>query len=159
MRCAVCMSHSRPRPQPSAVDDARFRGSSVYIQDMQTCMNTVTRPTDRPTDRPGVMGGSWPGIRVYICTCTVCTSPKTRGDSRRLRAAGCGLRAVLEPLLQLAPLRTWDVGRRSARQSYWRSSGKSRSSQSLPVRLIERQTVVRRSCLRVGPAPSQLRFI
>lgn len=141
MRYAVCMSHSRP--QPSAVDDARFRGSSVYIQYIQTCMDTVTRPTDQPAHGPG-----------YACTYVpVCTSPKTRGDSRRLRAAGCA--RASPPAGRPSPcgrgtslavvLVIRDAGP-------WRSSGKSRSSQSIPARLIERQAVVRRSCLRVGPS-------
>lgn len=83
-----------------------------------------------------------------------------RRRKREVTREGCGVRAAgcaraSPPAGRPSPCGrgTWDVGRRNARQSYWpRSSGKSRSSQSIPVRLIERQTVVRRSCLRLGPS-------
>lgn len=39
------------RPSMMLVSAVQVERSVVYVQDMQTCMDTVTRPTDRPTDR------------------------------------------------------------------------------------------------------------
>lgn len=66
--------------------------------------------TDRPT---GVMGGSWRGLRVYICTCTcTCTVHRRKREvTRGEKAAGCELRGALEPLLQLATHPLADMGR------------------------------------------------
>lgn len=120
MRYAVCGMHvaflsssSAVSRRPSAVDDARFRSSRSPKRSIRTGHTGHTNMHGHcyTTDRPGVMGGSWPGIRVYICTCTctVCTSPKTRGDSRRLRAAGCA--RASPPAGRPSPrgCRTWDV--------------------------------------------------
>lgn len=93
MRYAVCMSHSRP--QPSAVSR---RPSMMLVSAVQACTYSTYKHAwtllhDRPTRCDGRLMARDTRVHTYVpVPVPVCTSPKTRGDSRKLRGAGCGLR-------------------------------------------------------------------